>query len=78
MPPQQLWHSKDSLKSIGFREGLTDSSKLPVHKVLAYVRAQLNGRDRGALHKAIYPMVSAETQGMYVTVHKYLQMCICI
>ena len=65
-------------QSSGFREGLTDSSELPVHKVLAHVRAQLNGSDRGAFHKAIYPRVSAEKQGTYVKMHKYTQTCICI
>ena len=59
-------------QSSGFREGLTASSELPVHNVLAHVRAQLNGSDRGAFHKAVYPRVSAEKQGMYVTIHKYL------
>ena len=45
--------------------------------VLGHVRAQLSGSDRGAIHKAVYPRVSAEKQGTYVTVHKYLQVCIC-
>ena len=61
-------------KRNGFREGLTDSSELPVHMLLAHVRARLNGSDIGAFHKAIYLRVSAETQSMYVTMHKYLQM----
>ena len=65
-------------QSSGFREGLTDSSELPFHKVLAHVRAQLNGSDGGAFHKAVYPRARTEKQGMYVTIHKYLQMCICI
>ena len=42
-------------QSSGFREGLTDSSELPDHKVLVHVSAQLNGSDRGAFHKAVYP-----------------------
>ena len=65
-------------QSSGFREGLTDSTELPVHKVVEHVRAQLNGNDRDAFHKAICPGGSAKTQGMYVTMCKYLQMCICI
>ena len=62
----------------GFREGLNDSSELPVHKVLAHVRSQLNGSDRGTFYKVVYPRFSDEKQGMYVTMHKYLQMCFCI
>ena len=53
-------------QSSGFREGLTDSSEWPAHKVLADVRAKLNGSDRGAFNKPIYPRVSAETQGIYI------------
>ena len=30
------------------QKGLTDSTELPVHKVLAHVRAQLNRSDKGA------------------------------
>ena len=74
MPPQQVWHSQSS----GFREGLTASSELPVCKVLAHVRAKLNGSGRDAFHKAVYPRVSAEKQDMYVTMHKYLQLYICL
>ena len=62
MQPQQLWHSQDLPQSSGFREGLSDTSELPVHKVLAHVRVQLNGSDRGAFHKAVYPRVSAENK----------------
>ena len=62
-------------QSSGFREVLTDSSELPVHKVLAHVKAQLNGSERGAFHKAVYPRVSAEKQGMHVTIHMYLHSC---
>ena len=57
----------------GIIEGLTDSSELPVHKLLAHVRAQLTWSDRGAFYKAVYPRDSAEKQGMYVTMDKYLQ-----
>ena len=51
-------------QSSGLRKSLTDSSELPVHKVLEHMRAQLNGSDRGVFHKAVYPRVSAERQGM--------------
>ena len=47
-------------QSSGFREDLMDSPELPVHKVLAHVRAQLNESDRGAFHKAVYSRVSSE------------------
>ena len=70
-------------QSSGLREGLTDSSELPVHKVLAYVRAQLNGCDRGAFHKVVFPEVSAEKQVMYdnaqvfTDVYMYIDNTIC-
>ena len=47
-------------QSSGFRKGLIESSELPAYKVLAHVRAQLNGSDRGAFHKAVNPRVSVE------------------
>ena len=65
-------------QSSGFREGLIYSSEVPVHKILAHVRVQLNGSDRGASHKAVYPRISAEKQGFFVTIHRYLQMCVYI
>ena len=48
----------------GFRDGLSDSSELSVHKLGPHGRPQLNGSDRGTFHKAIYPGVSAEIQDM--------------
>ena len=65
-------------QSRGFRKGLTISSELPVHRVLALVWVQLYGSDRGTVHKAIYPRVSVETQGMYITICKYLWVCLCL
>ena len=67
MPLKQFWHSQDFLRVVDSEMVSPDSSELPVHKVLAHVRSQLNGSDRGAFHKAVYPRVSAEKQGMYVT-----------
>ena len=71
-------------QSSGFSEGLTDSSELPVHKVLAHVRAQLNGSDIGAFHKAVYLRVSAGKQHKYVTniqtftdVYMYIDNIVC-
>ena len=70
-------------QSSGFREGLTDSSELPVHKVLKHVRVQLNVSDRGAFHEAVYSMVSAEKQGtcnsapVFTDVYMYIDNTVC-
>ena len=65
-------------QSSAFREDLSDSSEFHVHKVLAHVRAQLNGSDRGAFHKAVYPRVIAEKTRSVCNNAQYLQMCIYI
>ena len=72
MPPQQMWHSQDFLRVVhSERVSLT-------HQNCLFTRAQLNGSDRSAFHKAVNCRVSAETQGMYVTMCKYLWMYIYI